>query len=87
MSLYQAIANCNLQNASSTALGILDVLDLRANRGDIVAGIMVILFALQHKYNCSIPDLMQVIENMETRAIEEKIPEFSAAIQFIQGEL
>lgn len=87
MSLYQTIANCDLKNASATALGIVDVLDLETNRGDLVAGIMVILFALQHKYNCSIPDLMQVVDNMEREAIRQKIPEFSAAIQYIQGEL
>lgn len=87
ISLYQIVGNCDLRNASSTAMGILDVLDLESNKQGLIAGITIIFCALMHKYNCSIPDLMQVVDNMEREAVRQKIPEFSAAIQYIQGEL
>ena len=82
--MYTKIANCNLKLASETAFGLVDKIDV--NRETIPA-LMIVFYAVIHKYKLSVPDVLQIVEKMEQKAKEEQVPELSATIRFIQGEI
>ncbi len=85
--LYTAVANSNLRLMSETAMGLVDSLAHDTPRGERVGAFMLILYGIMRRYQLSVPDMMQIVDNMERKAKQEKIPEFGATIKFIEGEL
>ncbi len=82
-------ANSDLKSTAEGMMRAVEVLDNRS-KGEKIA-IVVALFncVFNHKLkgDYSLPDVLQVADNMRVEARRTKVPEFGGAEKFIIGEL
>jgi hypothetical protein len=87
--IYTQMTNCNQKRVAGGIMAAVDAIQemTGGEKAAVIAGMFYFLFKHHLKHKTSVTDVLQFCNLMETECLRNKLPEYTAAGNFIKEEL